>query len=135
MKPVFFRSAADLGKWFETHHATVQELWVGYYKKGSGKPSLTWPESVDQALCVGWIDAVRKRIDDVAYQIRFCRRKQDSIWSSINIAKVRALTAQGRMRPAGLEVLPGAGQQVVLEENDRPEIDAGSREAGRFEIA
>lgn len=103
MKPVFFRSAADLGKWFETHHATVQELWVGYYKKGSGKPSLTWPESVDQALCVGWIDGLRKSVDEISYMIRFTPRKTRSIWSAVNIKRVKELASQGLLRPAGLE--------------------------------
>jgi len=76
---------------------------VGFYKVGSGKPSLTWPESVDEALCVGWIDGIRKRIDDSAYQIRFTPRKPGSIWSTVNIKRVEALVAEGRMQPAGLE--------------------------------
>jgi uncharacterized protein YdeI (YjbR/CyaY-like superfamily) len=78
-------------------------LWVGFYKRDSGKPSLTWPESVDEALCVGWIDGIRKRIDDISYVIRFTPRRSRSAWSSVNLARVRALIEQGRMRPAGLE--------------------------------
>ena len=75
---------------------------VGFYKRDAGKPSITWPESVDEALCVGWIDGVRKRIDEHTYQIRFTPRRKGSIWSTVNIARVEALTAEGRMTPAGL---------------------------------
>jgi uncharacterized protein YdeI (YjbR/CyaY-like superfamily) len=103
VKPTFFKSPADLGKWFATHHATAKELWVGYYKKGSGTPSVTWPESVDQALSVGWIDGVRKRVDDTRYAIRFTPRKPRSIWSAVNIARAREIIEQGLMQPAGLE--------------------------------
>ena len=98
----FFPTAADFRAWLQEHSAEAGELIVGFHKKGSGKPSLTWPESVDEALCVGWIDAVRKRIDDSAYQIRFTKRKPTSTWSAINIARVAELTSQGRKQPAGL---------------------------------
>jgi uncharacterized protein YdeI (YjbR/CyaY-like superfamily) len=101
MKPVFFRAPADLRKWFAAHHASAQELWVGFFKKSSGKPSVTWPESVDEALCVGWIDGVRKSLDEESYVIRFTPRKSGSIWSAINIRRVRALDREKRMRPAG----------------------------------
>jgi uncharacterized protein YdeI (YjbR/CyaY-like superfamily) len=90
-----------LRKWFEKNHATADELWVGYFKKGSGKPSVTWPESVDQALCFGWIDGIRKTIDDVSYRIRFTPRRPRSIWSSVNIRRANELIEQGQMRPAG----------------------------------
>ena len=80
-----------------------KELWVGFYKKGSGRPSITWPESVDEALCVGWIDGIRKTIDAESYKIRFTPRKATSNWSAVNIARVKELTKQGRMRPAGLK--------------------------------
>lgn len=79
------------------------KLWVGYYKKGSGQPSITWPESVDVALCFGWIDGLRKTIDAERYRIRFTPRKPDSTWSAVNVARVEVLTAEGRMRPAGLQ--------------------------------
>ena len=85
------------------NHAKAGELWVGFYKRDSGKPSLTWPESVDEALCFGWIDGIRKRIDDKSYVIRFTPRRSRSVWSRVNIARVRALVEQGRMQPAGLE--------------------------------
>ena len=102
MKPTFFPTPAAFRKWLETNHASATELLVGFYKRGSGKPSITWPESVDQALCFGWIDGVRRRIDDVSYSIRFTPRKQISNWSAINIARVAELTKLGLMRPAGL---------------------------------
>ena len=87
----------------EQHHATARELWVGFYKKGSGKPSITWPESVAEALCFGWIDAIRKRVDDESYTIRFTPRKRTSIWSSVNIRLAQQLIETGCMQPAGLE--------------------------------
>jgi len=103
MKITFFKSVDDYRKWLEDHHASAQELWVGFYKKGSGRPSITWPESVDQALCFGWIDGLRKNIDVSRYKIRFTPRKPDSTWSAINIRRVEELSANGLMRPAGLE--------------------------------
>jgi uncharacterized protein YdeI (YjbR/CyaY-like superfamily) len=99
---VFFENAAAFRRWLEHNGERATELFVGYRKVGTGEPSLTWPESVDEALCFGWIDGVRKRIDDHSYQIRFTPRKPKSIWSAINVAKVEALTAQGRMRPSGV---------------------------------
>jgi uncharacterized protein YdeI (YjbR/CyaY-like superfamily) len=102
MAPTFFPTPADWCKWLETHHATARELLVGFYKRGSGRPSITWPESVDEALCFGWIDGVRKRIDDVSYTIRFTPRKARSIWSNVNVRRVVVLAQEGRMRPAGL---------------------------------
>jgi uncharacterized protein YdeI (YjbR/CyaY-like superfamily) len=102
MKINFFRSPSELRKWFEKRHTTAREIWVGYYKKSSGEPSITWPESVDEALCVGWIDGIRKRVDESRYKICFTPRKPRSIWSTVNIRRVRALDGDGRMRPAGL---------------------------------
>jgi uncharacterized protein YdeI (YjbR/CyaY-like superfamily) len=102
MKPTFFATPSAFREWLEQHHAKADVLWVGYYKKGSGKPSITWPESVDQALCYGWIDGVRKSIDDSSYAIRFTPRKPGSTWSSVNIKRAQALIEQGQMRPAGL---------------------------------
>lgn len=101
MKPTFFATPADFRAWFEQNHQSAKELLVGFYKRGSGKPSITWPESVDEALCFGWIDGVRKSIDEDAYTIRFTPRKSTSIWSAINVAKVAALELLGRMTPAG----------------------------------
>lgn len=103
MQPTFFEAPEDFRKWLKKNHAKETELVVGFYKVGSGKPSITWPQSVDEALCYGWIDGVRKNIDADSYQIRFTPRKPGSIWSAINIKKIEELTAAGLMQPAGLE--------------------------------
>lgn len=103
MKPTFFKTPSDLRKWFEAHHASAAEQWVGYYKRDSGKPSVTWPESVAEALCFGWIDGIRKSIDDISYKIRFTPRKPHSTWSAVNIKLARELIDQGLMQPAGLK--------------------------------
>ncbi len=103
MKPIFFAKQADFRKWLQKNHKKETELCVGFYKVGSGKPSMSWSESVDVALCFGWIDAVRKSIDKDSYQIRFTQRKSTSIWSAVNIKKIEALTKAGLMHPAGLE--------------------------------
>jgi uncharacterized protein YdeI (YjbR/CyaY-like superfamily) len=100
--PVFFGSAAALRAWFALNAATETVLVVGYRKKATGAAGITWPESVDEALCVGWIDGLRKRIDGERYQIRFSPRKPRSHWSHVNIRRVRALKSDGRMKPAGL---------------------------------
>jgi uncharacterized protein YdeI (YjbR/CyaY-like superfamily) len=102
LRPVFFASPAELRAWLEQHHDSERELIVGYYKKGVDKPTLTWPQSVDEALCFGWIDGVRRRIDDDRYCIRFTPRKTRSTWSAVNIARVPELVAAGRMTEAGL---------------------------------
>jgi uncharacterized protein YdeI (YjbR/CyaY-like superfamily) len=103
LKPKFFRTPADFGTWLEKNHATATELWVGFYTKDSRKPSITWAESVDQALCFGWIDGIRKRVDEISYQIRFTPRRHGSIWSVINIKRAKELARQEQMRPAGLK--------------------------------
>ena len=100
-EPIFFASPAELRSWFAQHAASETELEVGYRKKASGLPTLTWSEAVDEALCVGWIDGVRHSIDATSHQQRFTPRKKSSIWSTINIAKYEALLAQGRVQPAG----------------------------------
>jgi len=101
MKPTFFETPEAFRAWLAKNHATAKELLVGFYKKGSKRPSITWPESVDEALCYGWIDGVRKGIDEESYSIRFTPRKAGSIWSNVNVNRVRALA--DRMRPAGLK--------------------------------
>jgi uncharacterized protein YdeI (YjbR/CyaY-like superfamily) len=101
-KARFFRSPAQFRAWLERHHDAARELLVGYYKAGTGKPSMSWPESVDEALCFGWIDGVRKRVDELRYTIRFTPRKNGSVWSSVNIKRARVLAEQGRMRAVGL---------------------------------
>lgn len=103
MKPIFFETPAEFRRWLERNHDKAAELLVGFYKKDSGRRSITWPESVDEALCFGWIDGVRKRIDDVSYTIRFTPRKRGSNWSAVNIRRVGELTKLGLMQPAGLK--------------------------------
>jgi uncharacterized protein YdeI (YjbR/CyaY-like superfamily) len=101
MKPTFFRTPVELRDWLERYHDTTPELFVGFYKKGSGKPSITWPESVDEALCFGWIDGIRRTIDDESYVIRFTPRRTRSIWSAVNIKRMNELLRLGRVQPAG----------------------------------
>jgi uncharacterized protein YdeI (YjbR/CyaY-like superfamily) len=100
--PVFFANTAALQRWFAKYAHTETVLIVGFMKKGTGVPSVTWPESVDEALCVGWIDGVRNRIDDERYRIRFTPRRPRSHWSNINIRRIAALKAAGRMKASGL---------------------------------
>jgi uncharacterized protein YdeI (YjbR/CyaY-like superfamily) len=99
--PIFFASPAQLRDWFDANHETAAELWLGSYKKATGRPSVTWSESVDEALCVGWIDSVRYSLDAERSAQRFTPRRAGSNWSAINVAKITALRAAGRMRPAG----------------------------------
>jgi len=101
VKPTFFETPAQFRKWLAKNHAKAAELLVGFHKRGSGRTSITWPESVDEALCYGWIDGVRKRVDDASYTIRFSPRRPTSIWSAINIRRVKVLTDEGRMTAAG----------------------------------
>jgi uncharacterized protein YdeI (YjbR/CyaY-like superfamily) len=103
MKPTFFPSLSEWRNRLEQHHETHEELWVGFHKKDSGKPSITWPEAVDAALCFGWIDGVRKSLDEISYVIRFTPRRPRSIWSAINISRVAELTRLGLMRAAGTQ--------------------------------
>jgi uncharacterized protein YdeI (YjbR/CyaY-like superfamily) len=100
--PLVFETPAELRDWFDANHATAGELWLGSYKKATGKPSVQWSEAVDEALCVGWIDSVRYSLDAERSAQRFTPRRKGSNWSAVNIAKVAELTAQGRMRPAGI---------------------------------
>jgi uncharacterized protein YdeI (YjbR/CyaY-like superfamily) len=100
--PRFFAGPAEFRAWLEAHHASAVELWVGFHRKGTGRPSLTWPESVAEALCFGWIDGVRKSLDAESYVIRFTPRKPQSVWSAVNLAKMEELVAASRVAPAGL---------------------------------
>ena len=102
MTPIFFPTQTDFRRWLEEKHQRETDLIVGFYKVGSAKPSMTWSESVDEALCFGWIDGVRRAVDDESYCIRFTPRKAKSIWSAVNIAKVAELTAKGLMQPSGI---------------------------------
>ncbi len=102
MNSIFFKNQNDLRKWFMKNHKTQNELLVGYYKKSTGKPSVTWPESVDEALCFGWIDGIRKSLDDISYTIRFTPRNPKSTWSAKNIKRINELIKLGLVQPAGL---------------------------------
>jgi uncharacterized protein YdeI (YjbR/CyaY-like superfamily) len=107
VKPLFFPTPADFREWLERNHETAPELLVGFYKKGSGRPSITWPESVDEALCFGWIDGIRRTIDEESYTIRFTQRRPRSYWSAVNLKRADELLKLGRMRPAGLRAFEG----------------------------
>lgn len=102
MEPIFFPKQSDLRKWFEKNHIKEKELLVGFYKKDSGIPSIIWSESVDEALCFGWIDGIRKSIDRISYSIRFTPRNPKSTWSAVNIKKIENLTKLGLMKLAGI---------------------------------
>jgi len=102
VEPVYFDSPDAWRRWLAEHHADIDELWVGFHKRATGKPSLTWPESVDEALCFGWIDGLRKRVDADRYKIRFTPRRPGSIWSTVNVRRVAELTRQKRMRAPGV---------------------------------
>lgn len=110
-KPTFFPTPADFRAWLEAHHDKLTEQLVGFHKKDSGQPSITWPESVEEALCFGWIDGVRKSLDETSYTIRFTPRKPTSTWSAININLVRKLTKQGLMHPAGLNAFAARSEK------------------------
>lgn len=103
-KPIFFANQSDFRKWLEKNHDKEKELFVGYYKIASGKPSLTWSQSVDEAICFGWIDGIRRSIDSESYMIRFTPRKITSNWSEVNLKKVEMLTKLGMMTPAGIKI-------------------------------
>ena len=100
-KPTFFETPAELRDWLDAYHATADEVFVGAWKKSTGKPSLTWPEIVEEALCVGWIDSIRRSVPGDGWVIRLTPRRKGSIWSAVNVAKVAELRAAGRMRQAG----------------------------------
>lgn len=102
VKPIFFATPAELRAWLEEHHADETELFVGFYRRSSGRPTITWKESVDEALCFGWIDGVKRSVDAESYSIRFTPRQKRSIWSAVNIKRAGELIAEGRMTPAGL---------------------------------
>jgi uncharacterized protein YdeI (YjbR/CyaY-like superfamily) len=128
-KPAFFETPEAFRDWLSKHHSVSEVLLVAYHKKGSGKPSMTWPESVDEALCYGWIDGVRNRIDEVSYTIRFTPRKPGSIWSSVNIKRARALIEQERMQPAGLKAFEArrdSKSAIYSYEQRTGELDAES---------
>jgi uncharacterized protein YdeI (YjbR/CyaY-like superfamily) len=142
MKAVFFKSAADFREWLAGHHADARELLVGFYRKGSVRGGITYPEALDEALSYGWIDGVRKRLDAEAYTIRFTPRKPGSTWSAVNIKRVGELTTQGLMKPPGLRVFQerdGRKTRQYSYERERAELDPaldgalrGNRKAAAF---
>ena len=99
---IFFEKPDELRAWFDEHHQTADELWLGYHRKATGLPTLTWPEAVDEALCVGWIDSIRHRLNETSSAQRFTPRRKRSFWSVVNTKRAAELIAEGRMRPAGL---------------------------------
>jgi uncharacterized protein YdeI (YjbR/CyaY-like superfamily) len=123
MNVTYFRTAADFRAWLEEHHQTADEVWVGFHKKVTVKPSITYAEAVDEALCFGWIDGVRKRVDDQSYTNRFTPRRPKSNWSQVNIKRVGELIEQGRMKPSGLRAFqeqdPARSQQYSFENRPR----------------
>ena len=137
-----FRTPTELRNWFAENHTDAQELWVGFHKKGSGRPSITWPESVDEALCVGWIDGIRKSLDNESYVIRFTPRKRTSIWSVVNVNRVAVLTAEGRMQAAGLAAFSArshAKTGIYAFEQEKPALTSAiirvfkkNKAAGKF---
>jgi uncharacterized protein YdeI (YjbR/CyaY-like superfamily) len=130
----FFATPGDFRKWLEAHHGNTSEVWVGFYKKDSGRPSITWPESVDEALCVGWIDGLRKTIGAESYKIRFTPRKKTSNWSAVNIGRVKELTKLGRMRPAGLKAfaLRREEKSGIYAYENRKSVVLGKAEENQF---
>ena len=128
MVATFFAGPEGFRAWLEEHHAAETELWVGFYKVGTGRPSITWPESVDEALCFGWIDGLRKKLDEESYVIRFTPRKPSSNWSAKNITRIEELIAEDRVRPAGLAIYaardPDKSRVYSFERRKAAKLDA-----------
>lgn len=133
MEPKFFPTPADWRNWLEENHAREKELLVGFYKRESGRPSITWPESVDAALCFGWIDGVRRRIDDISYSIRFTPRQPKSYWSIVNTKRVGELTALKLMEPAGIKAFEARrGERSGVYSFEQKEIAFSSEQEKTF---
>ena len=130
MKPHFFRSQTAFRSWLEKHHASARELIVGFRHVGSGRPSITYPEARDEALCFGWIDGIRRNHDPTSYTVRFTPRNPNSVWSRVNLGRIEALTAEGRMRPAGVRVFeardPKKAERYSFE-NPHRDLDAAAK--------
>jgi uncharacterized protein YdeI (YjbR/CyaY-like superfamily) len=135
MKPTFFATPADFRGWLEEHHESATELVVGYMKRVTGVPSVTWPESVDEALCFGWIDGVRKSLDETSYVIRFTPRKPKSNWSAVNVRRALELTRLGRMRPAGRKAFAARVEEKTgvysFEQREAAKLDAADEKRFR----
>ncbi len=133
--PKFFPTPAAWRRWLEKNHETKRELWVGFHKKHSGRPSITWPESVDEALCFGWIDGVRKTLDADSYVIRFTPRRTASVWSLVNIRRVKELTSDKRMHAAGLRAFeardPKKSGIYLFEQRKNPKLTSDEQKTFR----
>ena len=135
MEPIFFPTPAKWRAWLRKHHTSAAEVLVGFYKRDSGKSSITWPESVDQALCYGWIDGVRRRVDDEAYTIRFTPRKVTSTWSAINVRRLGELDAEGLVHAAGRKVFAARSTSQTHGysiKNDRKDVKLAPADARAF---
>jgi uncharacterized protein YdeI (YjbR/CyaY-like superfamily) len=124
----YFAKPEEFRAWLEANHQREDEMWVGFYRKATGEPGMTWPESVDEALCFGWIDGLRRSVDERRYRIRFTQRRPKSNWSAVNIERANALIEEGRMRPAGLaafEARDEARSRVYAYEREKAAFPAG----------
>jgi uncharacterized protein YdeI (YjbR/CyaY-like superfamily) len=130
----FFADRVALRDWFDANHAHVDELWLGFHRKATGRPSVDWAEAVDEALCVGWIDGIRKRMNETAHVQRFTPRRKGSIWSAINVANVERLIAEGRMRPAGLAAFEARRpDRTAVYAHERVVAEFNADEVARFQ--
>jgi uncharacterized protein YdeI (YjbR/CyaY-like superfamily) len=131
----FFSTAAAFRNWLEANHGSAPELWVGFYKKSSRRPSITWPESVDEALCFGWIDGIRKSLGEEAYVIRFTPRRRGSNWSNVNIRRVEVLLRASRMHPAGVRAFEARDAKksgvYLFEQRKSPKLEPSALEQFR----
>ncbi len=133
MKPTFFLSASDFRGWLASNHDQVHELWVGFYKKNSGKVGISYSEAVDEALCFGWIDGIKKRVDEVSYTHRFTPRKSKSFWSAVNIKRVAELKQLGRMAAPGLRAFAWRDEQKAMQYSyERSTCELGSVHEKKF---
>jgi uncharacterized protein YdeI (YjbR/CyaY-like superfamily) len=131
---IFFASPAELRDWFAAHHERADELWVGYHRKATGRPTVTWPQAVDEALCVGWIDGVRYRLDDERHAQRFTPRRKGSIWSAINAKRATELIEEGRMRPAGVKAFEARSpEKTAIYSYEREAAAFTEEQQARFE--
>lgn len=139
MNPIFFAGPAEFREWLQKNHSTEDEVWVGFYRKDTGLATFTWSEAVDEALCFGWIDGVRRKIDDRRYTNRFTPRRRGSNWSLVNVRKVEALTREGRMRPAGLAAYeardPDRTGIYLFEQPQDPRLDPDAEARFRADAA
>jgi uncharacterized protein YdeI (YjbR/CyaY-like superfamily) len=135
--PIYFATGAEFRAWLEQHHDDHTELLVGFWKRSTGRPSLTWQESVDEALCFGWIDGVRRGVDAERYTIRFTPRQKRSTWSLVNIRRVGELVAEGRMTPAGLAAFEArtGDRSGIYSHERRTAAELEPEQRARFEAA